>query len=103
MDSENDKGTSRPTSYHYLDGTQWVFSQDLWLNLYVRPERDIRLSNVLWRVERYVQQTTLGITTTETSTKYIELLTYIQSLRDFPDIAIVNDTFTDATNWPDKI
>lgn len=49
-----------------------------------RQERDKKLENVLWRVERYEQQVKLGIETVDDENTYKDLLKYIQYLRDIP-------------------
>ena len=49
-----------------------------------RQERNKKLENVLWRVERYEQQVKLGIETVDDENTYKDLLKYIQYLRDIP-------------------
>lgn len=49
-----------------------------------RQERNKKLENVLWRVERYEQQIKLGIETVDDENTYKDLLKYIQYLRDIP-------------------
>lgn len=50
----------------------------------VREERDILLNNILWRVDRYNQQKQLGIETIDSEEEYLNILKYIQYLRDIP-------------------
>ena len=50
-----------------------------------RYERDMMINSYIWRVQRYEQQTKLGLETTDTEEDYLELLNYIQYLRDLPE------------------
>lgn len=50
-----------------------------------RAERDNMINSYIWRVQRYEQQTKLGLETTDTEEDYLELLNYIQFLRDLPE------------------
>lgn len=50
-----------------------------------RAERDNMINSCIWRVQRYEQQTKLGLETTDTEEDYLELLNYIQFLRDLPE------------------
>lgn len=50
-----------------------------------RAERDNMINSYIWRVQRYEQQTKLGLETTDTEEDYLELLKYIQYLRDLPE------------------
>ena len=62
----------------------------------VRQERDIFLNSILWRIERYNQQKQLNIETTDSEDEYMNILNYIQYLRDipqdknFPNIAVLS-------------
>lgn len=49
-----------------------------------RAERDNTINSILWRVERYNQQKQLDISTTDTEEEYLNILKYIQYLRDIP-------------------
>lgn len=49
-----------------------------------RAERDSAINSILWRVERYNQQKQLNISTTDTEEEYLNILKYIQYLRDIP-------------------
>lgn len=61
-----------------------------------RAERDAAIEKVIWRVQRYDQQKSLQILTTDSEETYQNLLQYIQSLRDiskepdFPNIDILS-------------
>lgn len=50
-----------------------------------RAKRDNMINSYIWRVQRYEQQTKLGLETTDTEEDYLELLNYIQFLRDLPE------------------
>lgn len=50
-----------------------------------RAERDNMINSYIWRVQRYEQQSKLGGETTDTEEDYLELLNYIQFLRDLPE------------------
>lgn len=60
---------------------------------YHRQKRDMLLNGVLWKVERHSQEERLGINTTLSEEEYINLLTYIQNLRNLPQQA----------GFPDKV
>lgn len=60
---------------------------------YHRQKRDVLLNNVLWKVERHSQEERLGMETTLSEEEYINLLTYIQNLRNLPQQA----------GFPDKV
>ena len=49
-----------------------------------RAERDSTINSILWRIERYNQQKQLNISTTDTEEEYLNILKYIQYLRDVP-------------------
>ncbi len=61
-----------------------------------RAERDAAIEQVIWRVQRYDQQKSLQILTTDTEETYQNLLQYIQSLRDiskdpdFPNVDVLS-------------
>lgn len=61
-----------------------------------RAERDAAIEQVIWRVQRYDQQKSLQILTTDTEETYQNLLLYIQSLRDiskdpdFPNVDVLS-------------
>ena len=60
----------------------------------LRETRDFMLSSLDWRFDRYREQKTLGVETTDSEQDFIDLLQYKQYLRDitkdptFPDIQI---------------
>lgn len=53
-----------------------------------RKERDEAINNIIWRVQRYDQQKQIGIQTTDDDATYINILKYIQYLRDIPDMLL---------------
>lgn len=60
---------------------------------YHRQKRDVLLNSVLWKVERHSQEERLGMETTLSEEEYINLLIYIQDLRNLPQQA----------GFPDKV
>lgn len=73
--------------------TSSLSSQELYVIR--RNERDEAINNIIWRVQRYEQQKQLGIQTTDSDETYMNILKYIQYLRDvpnnlsFPDINVL--------------
>ena len=61
---------------------------------FIRNKRNNLINSVLWQVERHKQEKELNINTTLTNEEYLNLLKYIQTLRDitaqdgFPDNVI---------------
>lgn len=49
-----------------------------------REERDNKINEISWRIDRFEQQEKLGIETTENVKVYVNLLKYVQYLRDIP-------------------
>ena len=54
------------------------------LKSFVREERNALLEDIQWRVDRYKEQTELGINTTDSTETYMLILQYKQYLRDYP-------------------
>lgn len=50
--------------------------------IFIRNKRDNLINNVIWQVERHKQEKELNINTTLTNEEYLNLLKYIQTLRD---------------------
>lgn len=53
----------------------------------IKEKRDIRnnaINVILWRIDRYNQQKKLNIETTDSEEEYLNILKYIQYLRDIP-------------------
>ncbi|MBR5354747.1 MAG: hypothetical protein IK122_01300 [Alphaproteobacteria bacterium] len=51
----------------------------------VRAVRDQYINEIEWRVSRYRDQKELGIATTDDENTYIQILEYMQYLRDYPE------------------
>lgn len=49
-----------------------------------REDRDLAIYKISWRIERYRQQSELNIKTDDSKQVYINLLKYVQYLRDIP-------------------
>lgn len=58
----------------------------------VREDRDEAINAIIWRVQRYEQQKLLGIETTDSEQTYINILEYIQYLRDIPNTSSFPDS-----------
>lgn len=50
----------------------------------IRRKRDTLINEIQWRIERYEQQSTLGINTADSESWYKAALGYVQYLRDVP-------------------
>lgn len=48
----------------------------------IRSKRDALIDKVEWRIQRYQQQSALGIETTDSAEAYAAILAYVQELRD---------------------
>lgn len=82
-------------SYDYIN-KEWVLNKNSFLNLVVRPERDKRINDIAWITERHIQEKMLEKEPTLSDNQYIELLKYIDALRNFPAICDVNNLV-----WPE--
>ncbi|MBQ9539817.1 MAG: hypothetical protein IJU89_00100 [Alphaproteobacteria bacterium] len=51
----------------------------------VRAVRDQYINEIEWRVSRYRDQKELGMATTDDEQTYIQILEYMQYLRDYPE------------------
>lgn len=51
----------------------------------VRTVRDQYINEIEWRVSRYRDQKELGMATTDDENTYIQILEYMQYLRDYPE------------------
>ena len=51
----------------------------------VRAVRDQYINEIEWRVSRYRDQKEMGIATTDNENTYIQILEYMQYLRDYPE------------------
>lgn len=63
----------------------------------VRAEREAKIFQIMWRVERYNQQKTLGVPTEDTENEYLKLLAYIELLRRVPS----QPGFPNDVKWPE--
>ena len=59
----------------------------------IRSKRDYLINNVIWKIERHKQEKELNINTTLTNEEYLNLLKYIQALRDI----------TNQKGFPEKV
>ena len=50
----------------------------------VREDRDNKLNGIFWRVERYQTQRESELKTTDDKETYVDILLYLQYLRDYP-------------------
>ena len=64
----------------------------------LRMIRDNKIINLDWMRHRYMDEVSLSRTPTLTRAQFLELLAYIQALRDLPD----NTTDLDNVVWPTK-
>jgi hypothetical protein len=62
-----------------------------------KTERNIRMAQVLNRVDRYRNQKALGVSTTDSDEKYQILLAVLEELRNIPEQA----GFPDVITWPE--
>lgn len=62
----------------------------------VRRDRDARIADVQWMVERHTSQIALETATTLSHAEYLELLQYLQDLRDVP----LQAEFPQSVTWP---
>ena len=63
----------------------------------VRAERDRRIADVRWRIERYQTQEAAGLETTDTVEQYKAILLYVQALRNVPE----QEEFPENVTWPE--
>jgi hypothetical protein len=61
----------------------------------IRKERDRRIEEVMWRVQRFESETRLGLTPCD---DIAALDAYVQALRDVPQ----QEGFPEAVEWPAK-
>lgn len=63
----------------------------------VRRRRDSLIDDVEWRIQRYQQQSALGVETNDSQEYYEKLLAYVQALRDIP----AQSGFPRNVVWPE--
>lgn len=79
-------------NFMFVDSPEWAE----WKATQVREQRDIMIASYIWQVQRYDQQNSLQISTTDSAETYKNLLLYIQSLRDltkdenFPNVTVLS-------------
>lgn len=61
-----------------------------------RADRDSRIEEIRWRIERYTDQKAAGAPTTDTAAQYASVLQYVQGLRDIT----LQAGFPASVNWP---
>lgn len=83
------------SSYHH-----WDFKTKKWYlpasEEREREWRDAQLSESLWMRNRHRDQVEIGVSTTLTTEQFLELLSYQQALRDWPQ----SDKFPDSAFRP---
>jgi len=83
----------------------WETDIELWKTNFLRPQRNALLNEYLWMVDRHKQQKELVIAglieqTKLSDSQYLELLQYIQELRDLPEtINFENPVFPTKPNF----
>jgi len=76
----------------------YINDNELWLNEVVRPQRDHKIVEHSWILERHSREKELSIVVSLTSQQVIEYLNYQQSLADFTrDL-----TYSGTIQWPPK-
>ena len=69
----------------------------------LRLIRDNEIDAVIWMAQRHEQQKLLSIDTTLTESQYLELLQYVEQLRNLPSLANAPwDGGGELTPWPVK-
>lgn len=68
----------------YLESVEIVYTDEE-KAFQLRVQRDTYISDIEWRINRYRGQHELGIETTDTAETYIQILRYVQYLRDIPE------------------
>lgn len=62
----------------------------------IRRQRDAKIEEIMWRVQRYEQQKMIGIETTDSEANFKKVLQYVQDLRNVPE----QEGFPDSFVWP---
>lgn len=63
----------------------------------VRLQRNIRIGQARWLIDRHRDETALGLTTTLVQADYFAVLSHVQALRDLPE----QDGFPLTVEWPE--
>lgn len=61
-----------------------------------RAQRDILIARVRWIIERHRDEVELGLPTTLTAQQHLDILAYVQALRDLPE----QPDFPTTIQWP---
>ena len=61
----------------------------------IRRIRDSKIEEIQWRIQRYTEQVSMGVKTTDSEENYKAVLKYVQDLRDVPK----QKTFPESVVW----
>lgn len=78
----------RPSEFHYLEDGEWVEDEESSLKsreVTERMWRDQAISNVEWLRNRHNDEIAMGVNTTLSEEQFLEVLSYMQTLRDYPE------------------
>lgn len=81
----------RPSEFHHWQGDGWVLDEAEQQAAALSSERmwrDERLEEIVWMRDRHRDQIELEMVTTQSAEQYVELLRYIQNLRDWPQAEV---------------
>lgn len=81
----------KPIPFSLWGGSKWVFDKQLWLDAAIRPERDARITGVMYRYQRHEREKRLAIPFSDSVEKIHELDVYIQALCDLPETITFED------------
>lgn len=63
----------------------------------IRRIRDKKIEEIQWRIQRYTEQVSMGVKTTDSEENYKAVLKYVQDLRDVPE----QKEFPENVVWPE--
>lgn len=63
----------------------------------IRRIRNKKIEEIQWRTQRYTEQVSMGVKTTDNKENYEAVLKYIQELRDIPE----QKEFPENVLWPE--
>lgn len=63
----------------------------------IRRIRDKKIEEIQWRIQRYTEQVSMGVKTTDSEENYKAVLKYVQDLRDVPK----QKEFPENVVWPE--
>ena len=61
----------------------------------IRRIRDRKIEEIQWRIQRYTEQVSMGVKTTDSEENYKAVLKYVQGLRDVPE----QEGFPESVVW----